>query len=134
MDYTGIYMQKTWRKRNAALVLATQSAGDVTATPGARGLLESMPTKLFLANPDLPAGVADTFRLNPTEMATIRGLLPKRELYLRRAQAAGVLRLEVDPESYWLYTSSPLDSARRAEAVAQHGLHGALTALSTHGR
>ena len=125
---------KTWRKRNAALVLATQSAGDVTATPGARGLLESMPTKLFLANPDLPAGVADTFQLNPTEMATIRGLLPKRELYLRRAQAAGVLRLEVDPESYWLYTSSPLDSARRAEAVAQHGLHGALTALSTHGR
>ena len=28
---------KTWRKRNAALVLATQSAGDVTATPGPGG-------------------------------------------------------------------------------------------------
>ena len=27
---------KTWRKRNAALVLATQSAVDVTATPGRR--------------------------------------------------------------------------------------------------
>ena len=44
---------KTWRKRNAALVLATQSAVDVTASTAAQGLLESIPTKLFLANPDL---------------------------------------------------------------------------------
>ena len=122
---------KTWRKRNAALILATQSAVDVTATTGAQPLLESMPTKLFLANPDLPAEVADTFRLNEAEMATIRGLLPKREIYLRRARAAGVLRLEVDPESYWLYTSSPADAERRAAAVATHGLDGALAALAT---
>ncbi len=46
---------RTWRKRNAALVVATQSAIDITATPGAAPLLESMPTKLFLANPDFPA-------------------------------------------------------------------------------
>ena len=45
---------KTWRKKNAALVVATQSAVDVTGTAGAEALLESMPTKLFLANPDLP--------------------------------------------------------------------------------
>ena len=42
---------KTWRKKNAALVVATQSAVDVTGTAGAEALLESMPTKLFLANP-----------------------------------------------------------------------------------
>ena len=125
---------KTWRKRNAALVLATQSAVDVTSTRGAGALLESMPTKLFLANPDLPDAVAETFRLNPAEMATIRGLLPKRELYLRRAQEAGVVRLEVDPESYWLYTSSPVDQVRRAAAVEEHGLRGGLTALATEWR
>ena len=55
---------KTWRKRNAALVLATQSAVDLTDTDGAQALLESLPTKLFLANPDLPDGVQKTFRLN----------------------------------------------------------------------
>ena len=125
---------KTWRKRNAALVLATQSAVDVTATRGANALLESMPTKLFLANPDLPEAVADIFRLNPAEMDTIRGLLPKRELYLRRATAAGVVRLEVDPESYWLYTSSPVDQVRRAAAVEEHGLRGGLAALATERR
>lgn len=125
---------KTWRKRNAALVLATQSAVDLTDTEGAQALLESLPTKLFLANPDLPDGVQKTFRLNDTEMQTIRGLLPKREMYLRRAQEAGVVRLEVDPESYWLYTSSPVDGERRARAVAEHGLASALEVLANQRR
>ena len=121
---------KTWRKKNAALIVATQSAVDVTGTAGAEALLESMPTKLFLANPDLPDKAADTFRLNPSEVNTIRGLLPKRELYLRRTDAAGVLRLEVDPASYWLYTSSAVDAQKRAEAVKQYGLIEAIEHLS----
>ena len=108
---------KTWRKKNAALIMATQSAVDVTGTAGAEALLESMPTKLFLANPELPDKAADLFRLNPSEVATIRGLVSKQELYLRRPNMAATVRLEVDPESYWLYTSSARDSARRAEAV-----------------
>ena len=121
---------KTWRKRNAALVLATQSAVDVTGTDGAAALLESMPTKLFLANPDLPQDVQKVFRLNDTEMETIRGLIPKRELYLRRPHSTAVMRLIVDPESYWLYTSNPTDASRRAAAVAEHGLERGLQVLS----
>ncbi len=121
---------KTWRKKNAALIIATQSAVDVTGTAGAEALLESMPTKLFLANPDLPDKAAETFRLNPSEVNTIRGLIPKRELYLRRTDAAGILRLEVDPASYWLYTSSPVDAHKRAEAVREYGLVEAIEHLS----
>ena len=121
---------KTWRKKNAALVIATQSAVDVTGTAGAEALLESMPTKLFLANPELPDKAAATFRLNPSEVNTIRGLIPKRELYLRRTDAAGILRLEVDPASYWLYTSSPVDAHKRAEAVRKYGLVEAIEHLS----
>ena len=121
---------KTWRKKNAALVIATQSAVDVTGTAGAEALLESMPTKLFLANPELPDKAAETFRLNPSEVNTIRGLIPKRELYLRRTDAAGILRLEVDPASYWLYTSSPVDAHKRAEAVRKYGLVEAIEHLS----
>ena len=121
---------KTWRKKNAALIIATQSAVDVTGTAGAEALLESIPTKLFLANPDLPEKAAETFRLNPSEVNTIRGLIPKRELYLRRTDSAGILRLEVDPASYWLYTSSPLDAEIRAEAVKQYGLEQAIEHLA----
>ena len=125
---------KTWRKKNAALVLATQSAVDVTGTAGAAALLESIPTKLFLANPELPGEAGALFRLNASEVARIRELAPKRELYLRRPDEAAVLRLEVDPESYWLYTSSPLDAERRADAVARHGLVRALEALANPAR
>ena len=121
---------KTWRKKNAALVLATQSAADVTGTSGAAALLESIPTKLFLANPELPAEVADLFRLNEAELAQVRELTPKRQLYLRRPDEAAVLRLEVDPESYWLYTSSATDAEKRERAVAEHGLGRALEALA----
>ena len=121
---------KTWRKKNAALIMATQSAVDVTGTAGAEALLESMPTKLFLANPELPEKAAETFRLNPAEVEIIRGLVSKQELYVRRPNMAATVRLEVDPESYWLYTSSARDSARRAEAVKQHGLEGALAHLA----
>ena len=121
---------KTWRKRNAALVMATQSVIDVTGTAGADALLESMPTKIFLANPDLPDAAARTFRLNDAEFHQVRSLIPKREMYLRRPTSAAVIRLEVDPQSYWLYTSSPRDSAKRAEAIRKYGLEEALERLA----
>ena len=38
---------KTWRKKNTALIVATQSAVDVTGTVGAEVLLESMPTNML---------------------------------------------------------------------------------------
>ena len=51
---------KTWRKKNAALVIATQSAVDVTGTAGAEALLESMPTQAIPCQP----GVAGKGRRN----------------------------------------------------------------------
>ena len=90
---------RTWRKRNAALILATQSVTDITETAGAAPLLESMPTRLFLANPDSPEAGQATFQLNDDELHTVRELEPKRELYLWRPTTAVVLRLAVDPES-----------------------------------
>ncbi len=121
---------RTWRKRNAALILATQSVTDITETAGAAALLESMPTRLFLANPDFPAAGQATFQLNDEELRTVRELEPKRELYLRRPTSAAVLRLVVDPESYWLYTSSAGETQRRAEMVARYGVEGAIVRLA----
>ena len=121
---------KTWRKRNAALILATQSVSDLTATEGATALLESMPTKIYLANPDFPARGQALFGLNDDEVRTIRELEPKREMFLRRSDSAAVLRLVVDQESYWLYTSSAAEAARRAAAVERWGVEGAIMRLA----
>ena len=51
----------------------------------------------------------------------IRGLLPKREMYARGAETAEVLSLNVDRRSYWLFTSNPRESERRAEALKRSG-------------
>ena len=121
---------KTWRKKNAALLLATQSGADLAAVDTARGLLEATPTRLFLANPEFPEHLAQAFQLSAAEVEQIRGLVPKQEIYLRRTGEAEVLRLLVDDRSYWLYTSSARDAARRARAIEEHGLSGALDRLA----
>ena len=121
---------KTWRKHNAALILATQSAADITATPGADVLLESLPTKLLLSNPNLPDSTAASLRLHPAELDKIRALVPKKELYFRRPDFAGILQLNVDPKSHWIYTSSPVQAAQREDAVNKYGLELALQVLS----
>ena len=121
---------KTWRKRNAALILATQSVVDITANDAARALLEMLPTKLFLANPDFPASAQETLQLTDEQYETIRGLEPKQEMYLHRAAEQVVLKLAVDPESYWLYTSSPTDAELRGRMVKRYGLEGALVRLA----
>ena len=89
-----------------------------------------MPTRLFLANPDFPEAGQATFQLSDDELRTVRELEPKRELYLRRPTEAAVLRLAVDPESYWLYTSSAGEAQRRAEMVARYGVEGAIVRLA----
>ena len=44
---------KTWRKRNAAMILATQTVDDFASADLLRTVVESCPTKLLLANPAL---------------------------------------------------------------------------------
>ena len=44
---------KTWRKRNAAMILATQSSDDLLRSEMLATVVESCPTKFFLANPGM---------------------------------------------------------------------------------
>ena len=122
---------KTWRKANAAVILATQSPGDAARHADlSRTIAESCLTKLFLANPELdPADYAAAFGLSAAEAAAIRGLVPKRQALLRRPGLAQVLELDVDPRSYWLYTTQPLEAARRQAAIAELGFDRGLDSL-----
>jgi type IV secretion system protein VirB4 len=122
---------KTWRKRNAAMLLATQSIEDFASTDLLRTVIESCPTKLLLANPSLDrAQYAELFHLNATELDLLTGLMPRRQLLLKRPHLAKVLTLNVDPRSYWLYTNSPLDNERVAAAIREHGFAKGLDRLA----
>ena len=87
---------KTWRKRNAAMILATQSSADLIQNDLLQIVAESCGSLIFLANPRMDRDHYKTvFRLNDTEVELIAGLQPKRELLIKRPDMAKVVRLEV---------------------------------------
>jgi len=99
---------KTWRKKHAAMVLATQSIDDFASADLLRTVVESCPTKLLLANPALDRRqYADLFQLNDEELALVAGLVPKRQLLLKRPRLTKVLTLAVDDESARLFGAGP---------------------------
>jgi type IV secretion/conjugal transfer VirB4 family ATPase len=122
---------KTWRKRNAAMILATQSSDDLLRSEMLATVVESCPTKFFLANPGMDRDAySQVFHLNGAEAETIRSLIPKQELLVKRMDFAKVLRLNVDPKSYWLYTNDPYDNQRKQEVFDRFGLHDGLQILA----
>jgi type IV secretion/conjugal transfer VirB4 family ATPase len=122
---------KTWRKKNAAMVLATQSLDELRKSEILDVVLESCGTKIFLANPALDTELyRNTFHLNDNEIEFISGLIPKRQLFIKRPDMAKVLNLSVDDKSYWLYTNDPNDNQRRDEAFRKYGFLQGLEVLA----
>ena len=76
---------KTWRKRNAAMMLATQTIDDFASADLLRTVVESCPTKLLLANPALDRRqYAELFQLNEMELELLAGLVPRQQILLKR--------------------------------------------------
>ncbi|MEQ1908073.1 MAG: DUF87 domain-containing protein [Vicinamibacterales bacterium] len=96
---------KTWRKHNAALLLATQSDQDLVAPDLLRAVLDNCPTKAFLANPGIDlAHARERFHLTEREARRIADLRPREQLLLKRPDLSTVLSLRVDPESTALFS------------------------------
>ena len=122
---------KTWRKHNGVLIMATQSPEDLKASD-LLPLLDSFPTKIFLANADADLGFySEKFHLNPREVELIQTLMPKREGLIKTATMGKKFSLNVDAKSYWLYTNSPKDNERFAAVVREHGFEKGLELLGT---
>jgi type IV secretion/conjugal transfer VirB4 family ATPase len=121
---------KTWRKRNAMMMLATQAADDFASAELLRTVVESCPTKLLLANPSLDTQqYVDLFHLNAMEVELLTGLVPRQQVLLKRPTLAKVLSLQVDPKSYWIYTNTPVDNARVAAMCRDCGFDAGLARL-----
>jgi type IV secretion system protein VirB4 len=124
---------KTWRKHNGVLIMATQSPEDLKES-NLLPLLDSFPTKIFLANSDADYGFyTEKFHLNPREVELIQTLIPKREGLIKTSSMSKKFVLNVDRKSYWLYTNSPKDNERFAAFVREHGFdHGLELLAETH--
>jgi type IV secretion system protein VirB4 len=115
--------QKTWRKHNAAMIMATQNVEDLQKS-GMLGLVATAcPTKIFLANPDMDRELyAESFHLNDTEIELIAGLIPPGEMVIRRARSSKKVRLEVDSVSYWMATNNAKDNVKKQDYFARFGI------------
>jgi len=96
---------KTWRKKNACVLLATQSSEDLERSELLRVAIESCPTKCFLANPSIDRAVyRSLFYLNETEAEAIATLVPRQQVLLKQPGVAKVLNVQVDAETAALFS------------------------------
>jgi len=124
--------QKTWRKHNAAMILATQSIKELEESGMLAIVAESCPTKIFLANPEMNRQVyREAFHLNDTELDIIADLIPPGEMLIRKAQSSKKVRLNVDSVSYWIATNNARDNLLKREAFAEYGIAEGVRQLAT---
>lgn len=123
---------KTWRKKNAALILATQSTEDFSQSVLLRTVVESCATKLLLANPSMDVeAYQNLFHLNHTEASLVADLVPRQQFLMKRPDVSKVLNLNVDQQSHWLYThTTPIDDERVKAVFDAYGVNAGLGRLS----
>jgi type IV secretion system protein TrbE len=123
--------EKTWRKKNAAMLLATQSVVELAASDMLHIVNESCPTKIFLANPNIDRKMyAEIFQLNDTQLELLESLVPKRELLLIQPRGTKKLVLEVDALGYWMATNNARDNIRKQDYFARFGPEQGLIRLA----
>jgi type IV secretion/conjugal transfer VirB4 family ATPase len=122
---------KTWRKANAAMILSTQSLDELRRSEVLDVIIESCPTKIFLANPDMDRDLyRRQFHLNENEVDLISSLVPKQQFLIKTPELAKVANLTVDRKSYWIYTNDPFDNRKRKEAFEAYGFEKGLDVLA----
>jgi type IV secretion system protein TrbE len=122
---------KTWRKANAAMILSTQSLDELRRSEVLDVIIESCPTKIFLANPDMDRDLyRRQFHLNENEVDLISSLVPKQQFLIKTPELAKVANLTVDRKSYWIYTNDPFDNHKRKEAFETYGFEKGLDVLA----
>ena len=126
-----VQAQKTWRKHNAAMILATHSIKELEESGMLQIVSESCPTKIFLANPEMDRNLyREAFHLNDTELDLIAGLIPPGQMLIRKAQSSKKVQLNVDSVSHWMATNSARENLAKREYFAQFGIAEGLRRLA----
>jgi type IV secretion system protein VirB4 len=118
---------KTARKHRGGIVISTQSPEDLKQY--ARVIRANCPDSLLLGGAFDRKLYAELLELNERQMDLI-GSLAMGEGLLTRKNWSKVVRLDVDAESVWRYTTRAADKQRRNEAIARHGYRDAFKQLA----
>lgn len=93
---------KVLRKKNCAVILATQNVSDIAKSSICSALVESCPTKIYLANPEANNEFSrkiysEVMGLNRTQISLIAGMVRKRQYYITNALGRRVFELGLGP-------------------------------------
>ena len=92
---------KVLRKKNVAVVFATQSLADIQASAIAPAIIESCPQRIFLPNDRAQEPQArsayESFGLNTRQIALIAHAVPKRQYYLQSRRGNRLFELALGP-------------------------------------
>ncbi|HEX8217104.1 MAG TPA: conjugal transfer protein TrbE [Allosphingosinicella sp.] len=127
---------KTLRKKNVAVVFATQSLADIADSSIAPAIIESCPQRILLPNdraiePQSRAAY-QRFGLNERQIELISRATPKRHYYLQSARGNRLFELGLGPIALALCgASDPASQARIDALLAEHGA-GGFTARFLH--
>jgi type IV secretion system protein VirB4 len=128
---------KTLRKKNAAVVFATQSLADIETNAIAPAIVESCPTRLFLPNeraiePQITA-IYRRFGLNDRQIEILARATPKRDYYCQSRRGNRLFELGLGEVALaFTAASSKSDQAAIARILAEHGRDGFAAAWLRH--
>ena len=130
---------KVLRKRNVAVIFATQSLADIADSSIAPAIIESCPQRIFLPNdravePQASAAY-ERFGLNERQVELIARATPKRHYYLQSRRGNRLFELGLGPVALALCGASEPAAQTLIDAVlAEHGLeHFAAEFLKARG-
>jgi len=117
---------KVLRKKNVAVLFATQSLADIAGSPIAPAIIESCPQRILLPNDRAiePQGrdIYTRFGLNDRQIELISRATPKRHYYLQSARGNRLFELGLGPVALTLCGSSDPGAQARIDAVlAENG-------------
>ncbi|OYW46442.1 MAG: conjugal transfer protein TrbE [Sphingomonadales bacterium 32-68-7] len=117
---------KVLRKKNVAVVFATQSLADIAESPIAPAIAESCPQRIFLPNdralePQARAAY-ERFGLNARQLELIARATPKRDYYLQSRRGNRLFDLGLGPIALaFCGASDPVSQQRVDLVLAEHG-------------
>jgi type IV secretion system protein TrbE len=120
---------KTLRKKNVAVVFATQSLADIADSSIAPAIIESCPQRVFLPNDraiEPQSRVAyERFGLNERQVQLIARAMPKRDYYLQSRLGSRLFELGLGPVALALCgASGAADQALVDRILPEAGPHG----------
>jgi type IV secretion system protein VirB4 len=112
---------KTLRKKNVAVLFATQSLADIADSAIAPAIIESCPQRILLPNDRAIEPQSQTayqrFGLNERQIELIARATPKRQYYLQSARGNRLFELGLGPIALTLCGASDPASQRRIDAI-----------------